>query len=681
MSRILAVANIKGGVGKTTTVVNLSAALAEQNYRVLAIDLDPQSSLTLSMGVKPEQVSVTIRQMLESPGTTLWPIRETAENWSFIPANVDLRALEHELETNPHRIPQVAAGLRPLRERYDFILLDCPASAGPLIGAALAAADQVVIPLTPDYLAFQVSRSLFRIIKVIRQNVNPRLRVGGIFLTMYDTRTRHARDFMTTIHEAYEDVPFFSAVVRQSVKVKEAPSLGQSVLRYAPDSQAAKAYRVIAHEIVNGIDSPQPSAVIAASPEQERTLAPIVVSNNPVTGTRPTVPLLVPMSRASALPAKPVSVSPALVLAPVKPPEVPVTPIAVPVPVAAAAVTTAGTAMQANVPAFLTQRGAAVASSPIQTIPASVSGNWHYAGKGNGNGNGNGHAADVTQFNFTVASPSFETAPRADEKPASQPSATEVELKLAPNSTSPSTDPHKALRAAVEKATADSRGVIYEQDLCEECEHVLFVSTREDVSDLLQDAALLMETGFTPLAAQMYERVTELDPGQVEGWVGLARVTNEPMERVKHLQKALYLKPGRELRGELAVARQNLQEHAYMLLEEGMAQSDPERMAQAHALFQYAVTLDPNDERAWLGCARTADNLVEKMSYLKRVRQLNPHNKDAGEMYGIMGSFLTAEPTERWTFKANKKGTVILGLVLVGMVVLFIALPWVLPGR
>ena len=89
MSRILAVANIKGGVGKTTTVVNLSAALAELNFRVLAIDLDPQSSLTLSMGVKPEQVSVTVRQMLESPTTTLWPIRETAENWSFIPANVD----------------------------------------------------------------------------------------------------------------------------------------------------------------------------------------------------------------------------------------------------------------------------------------------------------------------------------------------------------------------------------------------------------------------------------------------------------------------------------------------------------------------------------------------------------------------------------------------------------------
>ncbi len=678
MSRILAVANIKGGVGKTTTVVNLSAALAELDFNVLAIDLDPQSSLTLSMGVKPEQVSVTIRQMLESPGTALWPIRETAENWSFIPANVDLRVLEHELETNPHRIPKVAAGLHPLRERYDFILLDCPASAGPLIGAALTAADQVIIPLTPDYLAFQVSRSLFRIIKAIRQNVNPRLRVGGIFLTMYDTRTRYARDFMTTIHETYEDVPFFSAVVRQSVKVKEAPSLGQSVLRHAPDSQAAKAYRVIAHEIVHGIATPLPVAN-ESSQGTERTLAPIVVAPARAIGTMPVMPTVMSGQTPGVTPPAQVAVPAAPFAAVGKSFAVAATPIAAPAKAGGASVgavvamggadTSTGDAAASNVPAFLTRRGNAVVSSPIQTVPNTGSGNWHYAGTGNGGGDLGGSGADVTRFNFTIATPAFEPG----LTPAQEIGTTEL--------LSQPTDPHMALRAAARAAAADTVDAAFESDVRTECEHVLFISTREDAQDLMEDALVLLETGFGALAQQVFERVTELEPGQVEGWVGLARLTDDPLERVKHLQKALYLKPGRELRGELAVARQILQEHAYTLLEEGTAQSDPERMAQAHMLFQYAVTIDPNDERAWLGCARTADNLVEKMNYLKRVRQLNPHNKDAKEMYGILGSFLQAEPTERWTFKANRKSTVFLGLVLIGMVVLFFALPWVLPGR
>jgi tetratricopeptide (TPR) repeat protein len=249
--------------------------------------------------------------------------------------------------------------------------------------------------------------------------------------------------------------------------------------------------------------------------------------------------------------------------------------------------------------------------------------------------------------------------------------------EVAARNTSP--DLHKAFRALVRRATGGTRGAVMEHELDRECEHMLFVSTAADVPELLQDASLLMEAGYSKQAATIFERITEMDPTRFEGWLGRARVTADPFERVNHLQKALYLKPGRELRGELAIARQNLQEYAYTLLDEGTAQSDPERMARAHQLFRQAVELDPGDERAWLGCARTADNLVEKMQYLERALKINPQNKEAQELRVIIGSFVHDEPKERWSLKSGRRGSVILGILLIGLVALFFALPWLLP--
>jgi chromosome partitioning protein len=255
MCRIIAIANVKGGVGKTTTAVNLSASLAERGRKVLAVDLDPQSSLTVSLGFDPDQVKRTVLDLLDKDAQAVRSaILTTPEDWDIIPSNSDLRGLERELESEASRIYAVGAVLQKIRKHYDYILLDCPANGVILTGGALAAADEVVIPVTPDFLGFRVLGFLIRIIKEMQKDINPKLRITGIFLTMYDSRTRHAREILTALHNTYaSEVPLFSAIIHQTVRLKEAPSAGKSIIKYAPNSQASQAYRVVAGEIDQGV--------------------------------------------------------------------------------------------------------------------------------------------------------------------------------------------------------------------------------------------------------------------------------------------------------------------------------------------------------------------------------------------------------------------------------------------
>ncbi len=584
MSKILAVANIKGGVGKTTTVVNLAAALAEQNYRVLAIDLDPQSSLTLSLGMKPEKISVTIRQMLEGHSDILWPIHQTSEQWDVIPGNVELRVLEHELETAPHRIPKVALGLQPLREKYDYVLLDCPATTGPLIGAALAAADQVVIPLTPDYLAFQVSRTLFRIIHTIQRNMNPRLRVAGIFLTMYDARTRYARDLMTKIRESYQDVPFFSAVVQQSVKVKEAPAFGQSVLRYAPESQAAKAYRVIADEIIHGIPGPREKTGVVGDALGQAAV-PIVVMSETASEQAPWP--IAPRMHAAKPPAPVLSVPSFLVNPPSRPNH-------------------ASSEMPEMNPPHVAQNIA-----PARTMEA------------------------PSQFIVTTT------------------------VVAEPELLSPAQEILACMRAFESNQDDDA-----ENELNLKLDEFLLLSTQSDLDELYQVAEGLRERGYEAHAARIYQHMTRLDEACALGWLGLARVSGDPLERLAHCQKAHQLNPTRETRSELKLAQLRLQEQAYRLLEENENNSDPDRMRHAHRLFRQAAELDPSDDRVWLGCARSTDNLIDKINFLKHALKLNPQNKQAYELAQILGAFAITEPGERWAAHLQPKRSVLFGLAL-----------------
>ncbi len=255
MARVYAIVNVKGGVGKTTTTANLAAALTERGRKVLAVDLDPQASLTFSLGVDPEQLPCTIRHALDVSATPITSIvRQTNENFDLVPSSRALNQITPSLERDRARIFALRAALEPVRERYDVILLDSPANAGVLTGIGLVAADQAIVPVTPDFLTIKTLEWLLYIVKEIQETVNPALRVAGCFLTMYDPRTRHTRTVLEALRNDYSArVPLFATRIKYSVKVKDATSAGQSVLRLAPDSDSAQAYRALALEIDEGI--------------------------------------------------------------------------------------------------------------------------------------------------------------------------------------------------------------------------------------------------------------------------------------------------------------------------------------------------------------------------------------------------------------------------------------------
>lgn len=279
-ARIIAIGNVKGGVGKTTTTTNLAAALTELGCKVLVVDLDPQASLTLSVGYGQRHLSKSIADALSVTSSPIDSMTvETGENFNLVPATHDLYQTERELQNGRVRILALDQALEPERARYDYILLDCPANAGILTGNALAAADEVIIPFPADYLAYHALTWFIQITKQIRQQVNPSLVLAGIFIAMYDPL--HGRDIVADVKKNFgTDLPFFTATVRQTETIKEAAQRSQSVLRYAPSSPPAEAYRLLAREVQNGIAEPtvvDPYAEIrrgkAALQANDRTMA------------------------------------------------------------------------------------------------------------------------------------------------------------------------------------------------------------------------------------------------------------------------------------------------------------------------------------------------------------------------------------------------------------------------
>jgi chromosome partitioning protein len=252
LPRVIAVANQKGGVGKTTTAVNLGAALAEQGFRVLVVDLDPQGNATTGLGVSPRDVEASIYDVIMNDMPAVDVVEPTSlKNLFVIPATLDLAGAEIELVPAFSREQKLRRALDSVRTEYDIVLIDCPPSLGLLTVNGLAAADDVIVPIQCEYYALEGLGQLLRNVALVRTNLNPTLDVRGIVLTMHDTRTRLADQVETEVREHF-GAKVYETVVPRTVRLAEAPSFGQPIIVFDPTSRGAKAYRKLAKEVSRG---------------------------------------------------------------------------------------------------------------------------------------------------------------------------------------------------------------------------------------------------------------------------------------------------------------------------------------------------------------------------------------------------------------------------------------------
>jgi chromosome partitioning protein len=250
--RVLAVANQKGGVGKTTTAVNLAASLGELGWRTLVVDLDPQANATTALGVEPEKVDTSTYDVLLS-GTSL---KECALETEFVnlwlaPATVDLAGAEVELVPALSREMRLRQALEAIEEPYDYVLIDCPPSLSLLTINALTAAREIVLPIQCEYFALEGVGQLVQNVELVKAHLNPQLEISTVVLTMYDARTKLSSMVAADVRGYFSD-RVVSTVIPRSVRLSEAPSYGQPISIFDPLSRGAKAYRELAEEVSGG---------------------------------------------------------------------------------------------------------------------------------------------------------------------------------------------------------------------------------------------------------------------------------------------------------------------------------------------------------------------------------------------------------------------------------------------
>lgn len=249
MAKVLAFANQKGGVAKTTTTLNLGVAFQELGYRVLVADMDPQGNLTMSLGLDPDSVRPSMYDVLVNHVNIEEAI--VRRELDIVVSSIDLAAAEIALSSLIGRERVLSRALMQVDDDYDYVFIDTPPSLGLLTINALTAAHGVIVPVQCEYLSLRGLAQLEKTLELVRDNLNPGVHIAGILPTMYDSRTIHGREAVEVLRSSFGDL-VFDTMIRKTIRFAEAPVKGESVLKYAPSSEAANVYRRLAKEVLNG---------------------------------------------------------------------------------------------------------------------------------------------------------------------------------------------------------------------------------------------------------------------------------------------------------------------------------------------------------------------------------------------------------------------------------------------